>query len=163
MKAAVFNASPLIVLARAGYLDLVPRLLSPVVIPRAVAVEISAGPADDAAVQFLGRTSWLSVVDLVPALSPLATWRLGQGESEVLEYARRNPGTVAVLDDKAARRAAGALDVPLTGTLGLVVAAVQMKLLPSISAAIDAVRACGLYVDSATVLRLVNRNIEGHP
>ena len=151
MKLAVLNASPLIILAKAGYLDLVPKLLSPVVIPRAVATEISTGPLNDPAVRFLARRSWLSVVDLVPALSPLATWHLGPGESEVLEYARRNSGTVAVLDDRAAR----ALQIPLTGTLGLVVAAVRMNLLPSLSAAIDAVRACGLYVDSATVSRLL--------
>jgi hypothetical protein len=80
VKPAVLNASPLIVLAKAGYLDLVPRLLSPVVIPRAVATEISAGSADDPGARFLDRSSWLGVVDFMPALSPLATWRLGQGE-----------------------------------------------------------------------------------
>jgi predicted nucleic acid-binding protein len=115
VKPAVLNASPLIVLAKAGYLDLVPRIVSPVVIPRAVANEISTGRPDDPAVQFLARRSRLSVADLVPALSPLATWHLGQGESEVLEYARRNSGTVAVLDDKAARRVARALDIPSRG------------------------------------------------
>ena len=103
MKPAVLNASPLIILARAGYLDLLAKLVSPVVIPRAVATEINAGPAEDPAVRFIAQPSWLSVVDLTPTLSPIAIWRLGQGETEVLEYARRNPGTVAVLDDKAAR------------------------------------------------------------
>jgi hypothetical protein len=155
VKSAVLNASPLIILARAGYLDLVPKLLSPVVIPRAVATEINAGPATDPAVQFLSRPSWLSVVDLAPALSPLASWHLGQDESEVLEYARRNPGIVAVLDDKAARRAARTLEILVTGTLGIVVSAADMKLVPSLSAAIDAVRESGLYVDSATVSRLL--------
>lgn len=155
MKPAVLDASPFIILARANYLDFVPKLLSPVVIPRAVAIEISAGRADDPAVRFLERgASWLSIVDLIPALSPLATWHLGPGESEVLEYARRNSGTVAVLDDKAARRAARTLAISLTGTLGIIVAAVQMNLLPSLPSAIDAVRACGLYVDSATISRL---------
>jgi hypothetical protein len=65
-----------------------PKLVSPVAIPRAVATEVKAGPAEDAAVLFLAQPSWLSVVDLTPALSPLAVWHLGQGESEVLEYAR---------------------------------------------------------------------------
>jgi len=125
------------------------------VIPRAVATEINAGPADDPAVGFLARPSWLSVVDLNPALSPLATWRLGQGETEVLEYARRNPGTIAVLDDKAARRTAKALKVPVTGTLGVLLAAARDGLLPSLSEAIDTVRACGLYVDPATASALI--------
>ena len=147
MNPAVLNASPLIVLARAGYLDLLPKLVSSVVIPRAVATEVAAGPADDPAARFLAQPSWLSVVDLTPPLSPLAIWRLGQGESEVLEYARRTPGTTAVLDDKAARRAALALHIPLIGTLGLLVAAVRNSLLPSLRDAIDVVRACGLYVN----------------
>jgi predicted nucleic acid-binding protein len=147
VKPAVLNASPLIILARAGYLELVPKLASRVVIPRAVATEVAAGPAEDPAVRFLAQPSWLSVIDLTPPLSPLAIWRLGQGESEVLEYARRNPGITAILDDKAARRAALALHISVTGTLGLLVAAVRNKLLLSLRDAIDAVRASGLYVD----------------
>ena len=158
MKPAVLDASPLIILAKADYLHLLPKLLSPVVIPRAVATEISTGTPDDPAVRFLARRSWLSLVDLAPALSPLATWGLGPGESEVLEYARRYSGTIAVLDDKAARRAARALQIPLTGTLGLLVAAAQMSLLPSLAVAIESVRACGLYVDSATVSRLLTED-----
>ena len=155
MKPAVINASPVIILARAGYLDLLPKLVSPIVVPRAVVTEINAGPADDAAVRFLARRTWLSVVDLSPALSPLAVWRLGQGESEVLEHAQRNPGTIAILDDKAARRAAKVLQVPVTGTLGVLLAAVRSGFLPSLAEAIQTVRACGLYVDPATASALI--------
>jgi predicted nucleic acid-binding protein len=68
VKPAVLNASPLIILARAGYLDLVGKLVSPVVIPRAVAMEINAGPTEDPAVRFLAQPSWLSVVDLTPTI-----------------------------------------------------------------------------------------------
>jgi predicted nucleic acid-binding protein len=121
----------------------VPKLVSSAVIPRAVATEIKAGRAEDPASKFLASPSWLTVVDLTPALSPLAIWRLGQGESEVLEYARRNPGTVAVLDDKAARRSAAALKIPVAGTLGLLLAAKQSGLLASLQAAVDRVRNCG--------------------
>jgi len=155
VKPAVLNASPLIILARAGYLDLLGKLVSPVVIPRAVAMEINAGPPEDPAVLFLARPSWLSVVDLTPTLSPIAIWRLGQGESEVLEYAQRNPGTIAVLDDKAARRAARAIQVPLIGTLGMLLAAAQSGLLPSLKDAIDVVRRCGLYVDPTIASKLI--------
>src|SRR4029079_18755341 len=66
VKSAVLNASPLIVLARAGYLDLVPKLVSSVVVPRAVATEVAASPAEDPAARFLTQPSWLSVVDLAP-------------------------------------------------------------------------------------------------
>ena len=163
MKSAVLNASPFIVLARAGYLDLVPKLVSSVVIPRAVATEVLAGPAADAAAQFLRKPSWLTVVDLTPPLSPLAGWRLGLGESEVLEYARRHIGTTAILDDRAARRAGHALSIPVTGTLGVVIAAAHRGLVPYLGDAINTVRKCGLYVDEQTVSRIINDSLQsGH-
>ena len=156
MKTAVLNASPLIVLARANYLELLPKLVASTVVPRAVANEIKAGKSDDPASKFLASPSWLTVVDLNPPLSPLAVWRLGQGESEVLEYARRNPGVVAVLDDKAARRSAAALTIPVVGTLGLLVAAKRAGLLESLESAIDQVRGSGLFVDAATVAKVIS-------
>jgi predicted nucleic acid-binding protein len=155
VKSAVLNASPVIVLARAGLLDLVPKLVSSPVIPRAVVTEIKAAPTDDPAAKFLTQPSWLTVVDLNPALSPLAIWRLGQGESEVLEYAHRNPGTIAILDDKAARRSASTLHIPVAGTLGLLLAASRSGVLDSLEKAIERVTACGLYVDPATAAKVI--------
>jgi hypothetical protein len=73
----------------------------------------------------------------------------------VLEYARRQIGTTAILDDRAARRASHALGVSVTGTLGVVTAAVHRGLLPSLVDAINAVRKCGLYVDELLVSRLI--------
>jgi predicted nucleic acid-binding protein len=77
VKPAVLNASPLIILARAGYIDVVPTLLSPVVIPRAVVAEVKAGPPEDAAVKLLANSSWVSVADLNPPL--FAARRLALG------------------------------------------------------------------------------------
>jgi predicted nucleic acid-binding protein len=94
------------------------------------------------------------VVDLAPGISPLATWRLGRGETEVLEFARRNPGTMVVLDDKAARRAANMLGLPVIGTLGILLAATQSGQIPSFEAAVEAVMRAGLYLDPVTVAAL---------
>lgn len=105
---------------------------------------------------FFTSPNWLEIVDLTPPLSPLATWRLGQGESEVLEYAYRSPGTIAVLDDKAARRSAVALNIPVVGTLGLLLAARQSRLLPSLQVAVDRVKSCGLFVDDAVAWRVIS-------
>lgn len=147
MKPAVFNASPVIILAKAGHFDLVPQLVEPAVIPRAVVDEINAGSPEDPASACLAQANWLTIVEPATPISPIATWRLGTGETEVLEYARQNIGTVAVLDDKAARRTAQALQVPYTGTLGLLLAAVEKGLLPSVAAAIDDVKQAGLYIN----------------
>lgn len=158
MRPAVLDASPVIVLARAGFVHVLPRLLSPILLPRAAAEEILAGPADDPASNLLvSAPGWLSLVEMASSSPSLVRWRLGPGESGVLEYARRHPGTVAVLDDKAARRAARELELPVTGTLGLLVAATEAGYLPSLQEAVEAVRSCGLYVDPATVAGLTRR------
>jgi hypothetical protein len=47
----VTNASPVITLAKAGYLELLTRLPSELLLPEPVALEILAGPAADPARQ----------------------------------------------------------------------------------------------------------------
>lgn len=75
----VLNASPLIVLARAGYEDLLLRLPEQVIVPQAVETEIQAGPAGDPARQALSRGKFI-IVD-APFREEILTWDLGRGET----------------------------------------------------------------------------------
>lgn len=81
----VLNASPLIVLARAGLEDLLVKLPEQVVVPRAVEAEIKAGPVGDPARQALSASKF-SIVD-APAREDILTWDLGRGETAVLSHA----------------------------------------------------------------------------
>jgi predicted nucleic acid-binding protein len=153
VKPAVINASPLIILGRAGYVDLLPKVFSSVAIPHAVAAELRAGPAESFG-DFPTQAGWLSLVEAGSLSSPLTTARLGPGESEVLEYARIHSGVIAVLDDKAARRMAVILGIPLTGTLGVLAAAVQARHLSDFETAAERVIRAGLFVDANTVARI---------
>ena len=76
----VSNTSPLIVLAKAGLLELLPELFSEVVIPQAVRDEIESGPANDPMRVALPNCNWLNVVTPDPPLSPLAAMQLGRGD-----------------------------------------------------------------------------------
>ena len=98
------NASPLIYLAQADLLDFL-RLAGPeIVVPRPVAEEIRAGGSPDAAVRALDSTPWLTVVETPATPAAIQAWDLGDGEASVLTWAHANPGTLAILDDLAARR-----------------------------------------------------------
>ncbi len=125
MATAVCNASPLIVLAKAGYLDVLYQLFEHILLPKAVKSEVLSGPADDPARIAIERGAEFEIVELEPALTPLAYWHLGRGETEVIEYARLHPGTVALLDDLSARRWAIAIGIPVFGTLGLLARAMK--------------------------------------
>lgn len=81
-------------------------------------------------------------------------WGLGRGESEVLAAALGRSDHTVVIDDGAGRRCARALGIPLMGTLGAVVRAKKRGLVPSLGEVFRALKACGFFVDDAT-LRLI--------
>ena len=150
----VCNASPLISLARAGLADVLNRVFDEVVLPERVAEEIARGSADDPARQMLDVTTWLKRVRLDPPVSRTASLQLGPGETDVIEWALRSPDYVAILDDRAARRAAGALGVRCCGTLGVLAMAVRAGILPSFTRAAESLHQAGLYVNRSVIRRI---------
>lgn len=151
MSSAVCDASPLIVLAKAGWLALLPKLFTPVYVPDAVVNEIMDGPPGNAMRQALPGIDWLQRIAVNPPLSPLSMWQLGRGESEVLEYARLHPGMVALLDDRAARRAAVALGVKVFGTISIVALGVRHGHIASFTDVIRQLREADLYASDRVV------------
>ena len=116
----VFNASPLILLGKAGQLEWLPRLGS-VIIPSAVVAEIQAGSLDDPARRFveaLNQAEW--TLREVTAKKDVLAWDLGPGETAVISWAIDNSDHEAVLDDAAARRCGDVFGIRLRGTLSLV-------------------------------------------
>jgi predicted nucleic acid-binding protein len=147
----VVNASPLIVLSKAGLMDLILGLATELIIPEPVAHEVSQAkdPADPA-------KSWLmkegGLVKLsAPATPFLAAWDLGTGETSVISLVQTLPGSIAVLDDLAARRCAQALGIPVIGTLAIILAAKQRGALTAVKPALDAVVAAGLFISPAHI------------
>jgi len=69
---------------------------------------------------------------------------LGPGESEVLTWARHNPGYEAILDDRAARDCAITLGIPVRGTLGVVLLAKREGLIPYVRPVFDELLDAGL-------------------
>jgi predicted nucleic acid-binding protein len=158
VSSIVSNASPLIVLAKAGLLDLLPKLFSEVVIPEAVRDEVRAGPVDDPARISLPGCGWMRIAVLEPPLSPLAAIQLGRGEAEVIECARRQTDGAVLLDDRAGRRVAKALRLRVLGTLSLAALAAQLGHIVSFDDAVTRLRAVGLYA-SDSVVEAVRRGL----
>lgn len=83
--------------------------------------------------------------------SPLTAMQLGRGESEVLEFVRLNPGHVALVDDRAARRAAIGLQLQVLGTLSVLAMGVKARHVGSFSEAAEKVKAAGLFVSQQLI------------
>ena len=73
---------------------------------------------------------------------------LGQGESEALALALEIKSNLILLDDRAARRLAVALRLPLLGTLGLLLRAKNSGLIPALRPRMEALRVLPFHISS---------------
>jgi len=149
----VVNASPVIYLARASLIDLLQVEGSSICVPRLVSDEIRRRGSDDPAAHVLETTPWLQEVELASTSPKVLAWRLGSGETAVLSWSLAHPGSVAIVDDLAARRCAEVLGLPFTGTLGVVLRAKRKGILPAARPAIDKLLAAGMYLSSRVLER----------
>ena len=140
----VVNASPIILLGDIGHLYLLEALCDPLVVPAEVAREVQNGPIEDAAQRWLQADGRIHIHEGRPLDPQVASWDLGSGESAVLTWARAYPGYEAILDDRAARKCAEALGIPVRGTLGVLLAAKRHGLIPQVQPALDALVQAGL-------------------
>lgn len=142
----IFNASPLIVLAKSNLLDHLLPLANQVWIPQAVANEVSAvkSQTDPARIWLADKNAMIHVP--IPILPFVTAWDLGAGESAVLSLADSIDDSYAVLDDQAARHCAQAMGITSIGTLGLILMAKQQGLIQSARQALDEVIAAGLFI-----------------
>jgi len=142
----VLNASPVILLAKAGVIQLLPQICDELVIPFGVVGEVSTGRTSDAGRDWLAGPGARYVVASPPLPPRLEEADLGFGEAEVLAWAMRHPGFTAVLDDRQGRAWAKRLNLPFTGSLGVIVFLKQRGLIPAARPAIERIRAVGGYL-----------------
>jgi len=152
----VVNASPLIVLARTGRIDLLTLAGTPIHVPESVSSEVRAH--SDEAARALDTVTWLQTVPDAPMLPLIRGWDLGAGESAVLEWAQANLPARAIIDDYAARQLASVLAVPVIGTLGLALLARQRGMVSLARPLVEEFARAGLYLSKPIIeraLRLV--------
>jgi hypothetical protein len=133
----VSNTSPLLALEHLNELHLIRSVFAgPPLIPPAVAREFGR-PLPD----------WIEVRTLSQPVGPLILGAsLGQGESEALALALEIKADLILLDDRAARRLAVALHLPLMGTLGLLLRAKSAGLIPALRPRMEALRGLPFHI-----------------
>ncbi len=154
-KNLVINASPIILLGKADLLKTISPLAGTWIIPDGVIHEVQAKRPIDPYLSGLASQSEVvrkTVLNIHPLI---AAWDLGQGESEVLTLALEKPRTGVVLDDLQARKCAELFEIPLIGTLGLVVLAKRKGLIILAKPVIERLAAVGLHISSAILTRIL--------
>ena len=80
---------------------------------------------------------------------------LDRGESEVLALAVEREARLVVIDERKGRSFARRLHLPLTGTLGVLMAAKQKGLIAEVRPAVDSLLAAGLYFHPAVIAEVL--------
>lgn len=122
---AIVNATPLISLALLDRLDILRALFDQVIVPTAVYDEVVTNALGRPGAVLIRCADWLQVMtpSAVPTIEPMLLG-LDTGETQVLLLAREmNPDWV-LIDERLARRVAHSMDLPVKGTLGILLAGV---------------------------------------
>lgn len=127
----VCNAGPLIALGKLGRLGLLLKLYDEILVPREVYNEVVVnglrlGASEAQAVDWLVREGHVRVVDVeLPA--PLPDWAqpIDSGEVQVIVLGQQQSSDWVLIDNAHARRAARQANLPLKGTIGLLLQALR--------------------------------------
>jgi len=159
----VINTSPLIFLTKADLLYLLEARYSTVLLPSTVANEIQQYGTSDLTYQVIQSNDWLVTVETPSIPTPIRACNLDPGESTVLAWAYVHPGTEAILDDLAGRRCANALQIPVRGTLGLVLAAKKEGEISAAKPLLLKLQEVGMYLSDRVIsqaLTMVEESLE---
>ena len=97
----------------------------------------------------------LRVVPLRAPLDPLATVTVDPGDAAVIQLAREQDIGLVCIDDRKGRRAALAVGLRITGSLGLLARAKTLGLTPAIRPFIERALGEGIWYDQALVRRVL--------
>lgn len=156
MPELICDTSALQYLHQIGCLEVLQSLASQVVAPPAVAKELAAGIADGYNVPDIGQIGWSTIRCPKEESTVTEVFGLGSGERQVLALALESAEAIAVLDDRAARRAAEELRVRFTGTLGLLLDAKRLGRLTAIAPLLKKLRGLGFRLSARTEAMLLD-------
>ena len=145
MRKIVVNSTPLIALAKVNMLELLKEMYGQVIIPEAVYREVME-KNDVAAQRVEAALEWMDVRKVDPILERrMYRAKLHDGEVEVMLLAQSIGADAVIIDDGAARKTAEYLELPLTGTLGIMIKAKQRGLLDAVMPVVQQMEQTGIY------------------
>ena len=135
----VSDTSPLTNLAAIGRLDLLPRLFHSVLIPDAVAKELTACPTEVPGFVDLAANEWLVVKAVAqPSVATALSLDLDVGEAETIALAVELGADVVLMDERRGRRLAERLGLRALGLLGVLVKAKREGVIERVEPLLDA-------------------------
>ena len=152
----VINTGPLVALGRVNALDIVGQLPFRFITPTQVADEIAEGTRRGHPVTL---PAWVEVTPLNAPLSRLGSSTLDEGEAAVIQLAVERGVARVCIDEWRGRRAAAAVGLKVTGSLGLLGRAKQIGLVDSIRPWIAKLEAAGIHYHPDLIAKFLDRRV----
>ena len=150
----VSDTTPLISLLKINRLDLLEKLYGSVLIPKAVFSELTSNKIYQSETDIISRSNFIECreVSNFQALKILqVVTTLDLGESEAIVLAQELNADVLLMDESKGRKVAQQLNIPLSGTLGVIVDSFDAELLTKIEVS-----------ECLDILQQSGRRISGH-
>jgi uncharacterized protein len=149
----VSNSSPLIALSIANSLDLLHALYGPIYIPEAVFHEVVIRGAGRPGATAVANTVWIvrHAITNQQTVASLLNAGLDLGESEGIVLASELSAGLLILDESRARAVARQQGLPVTGTLGVLIAAKNAGMIAAIKPLLGQLIAAGFYISPQIV------------
>ena len=152
----VCDTSPLLLLARAERLDLLPVLYSTVVVPEEVLREIRVqrdAPARE--IQAYAEHPHVQPTDARNEVLKEVEETIGSGERAAIAIALDRGADLVVLDDERERKEARRHGLGVTGAIGVLIEAKEQDFVSSMRRELDRLLEAGLWIDQSLYDRVL--------
>lgn len=143
----ILDASPLILLHKIDFLKTISEFARTWLIPGVVVQEIEEKNSIDSYMRELSYKSQVEIIKKPCIIPSIAAWDLGPGECEVISNAVERKNAGVILDDLEARKCARVYNLPLKGTLGLIVWAKKQGLIEKLKPHFDSLINAGIRIE----------------
>ena len=154
----VSDTTPLIGLASIDRLDLLQEMFGEVYIPQAVFDEtVTFGRENSKAKQLVSNAGWIHVVEVKDRLAVnVLLDEMDLGEVETIVLASEMNADWVLMDEKKERRKLSQLNIPKIGTLGVLLRAKELNLIPVLKPEIEELQKSGFSISPLLVEEILD-------
>jgi hypothetical protein len=139
----VSDATPVIAFSRINRLKLLQEVVREIIIPEEVSSELFKYKKSD--IKSLKNYKWIRVEKITSQNNvELLLPTLDRGEAEVIILSKELKADLVIIDELSARKVAMMMDLPLIGTVGLLIAAKENKLIEKVKPLLDEMIVSGI-------------------
>lgn len=152
MRKVVVNTTPLIALSHVGQLDVLKKLYGEIVIPEAVYRELSVKEESVCKRAVDCSLDWIRVDKIKNQMAKeMYKTQLHDGEVEVMILAKEIAADVVIIDDANAKKHAKYLELPVTGTLGVLIKAKEKNCINEVKPILQRMVESGIYISQSLI------------